>query len=508
MTSVKKILMAIGGGAALAAAVAGGVALERYHLDGRAVETTANASTAAAGERQIAYWVAPMDPNFRRDAPGKSPMGMDLIPVYEDDGDAAEAEAGVVNLSGAVMQNLGVRTAEVVRADLTPEIRTFGTVAFDETRTSHVHVRAEGWIEKLHVRAVGEPVRAGEPLLEIFSPELSVAAWELAREARRGGSDLIPVAGRKLRALGADPRQIEEIARTGELPDAIKLYAPRSGVVVTLDAADGMYLEPDMTVASITDPTVVWLVADVLERHAAFVAEGMEAEARIAGLPDRVWRGAVEYVYADLRPETRTVRLRLRFANPDLLLKPNMYASVTLFAPPKKNVVAVPESALIRTGHAERVVLALGDGRFRSVPVKSGVTVGDSVEILEGVTPGDSVVVSAQFLIDSESSLAAGFRRMEEMAPPAPAEAEAWARATINKAMDAGVNVTHEPIPELGWPAMTMDLGVDAGVERDLMTPGQSVRIGLAKGGDGLYRIVDAEPAADPAAAPAPGGRP
>lgn len=475
--------------AVLAGGIAAGIAIERHHLG----ERDGNAEKASESEKRIAYWVAPMDPNYRRDGPGKSPMGMDLIPVYEGEENATDADAGIVNISGALVQNLGIRTVAAERVDLQPSIRTFGTVAFDETRTSHLHVRREGWIEKLYIRAVGEPVRGDQVVLEMFSPDLAAAAWELVREGSRHSDGLVPVARRKLLALGADPRQVDEISRSGEVPDFIKLYAPRNGVVVGLNAADGMFVQPDMTLLSITDPTSVWLLAEVLEGQAAFVREGMEAEAHVAGLPGRKWRGKVEYIYPDLQPETRTVRLRLSFNNPDLLLKPNMYAAVTLFAPPKKNVVAVPASAVIRTGEGSRVVLSLGDGHFRSVPVNTGVTVGEKTEVLDGVSPGQEVVVSAQFLIDSESSVTAGLRQLEGLSPPR-AEPEAWALATVNAAPGAGkVNVTHEPIPALGWPAMTMNFDVGADIPDDLMKPGRTIRIGLAKGKDGLYRIVAAE---------------
>ncbi len=344
-----------------------------------------------------------------------------------------------------------------------------------------------------------------------------------------------------------------------------------------------MFVEPDMTTISITDPSVVWLVADVFESQASFVHEGMEAEIRVAGMPGRVWTGVVEYVYPDLRPETRTVQLRLRLDNPGLALKPNMYASVSLATKAKENVLAVPQGAVIRTGRSDRLVKAVGEGRFKAIPVKLGQNVGDRFEILEGVSEGDRVVVSAQFLIDSESSLTAGFRQMEDVESssqqtattttgridavnladgkamlthePIPAlgwpamtmdfalddgldaanivagsrvefdfvdmgsgvfaivdvrplgdgpenepaaEPEAWTVAKINGpgAAEGQVNVTHEPIPALGWPAMTMDLGVDAAIAPDMIAPGSRLRIGLAKGADGLYRIVAAEPEA------------
>jgi len=255
-------------------------------------------------------------------------MGMDLIPVYEGEESGLNTDEDAVTLSPATVQNLGVRTAVVERTTLRPAIETFGVVAYDETRTSHVHVRTEGWIERLNVRSVGELIDKGQVLFEVFSPELAIAAWEYVRELEQGDQRTRSGGPRKLLSLGADPRQVDEIRRTRKVPERIKVYAPRSGVAVALNVADGMFVEPEMTTISITDPSVVWLIADVFESQAAFVHEGMEAEVRIAGMPDRVWTGVVEYVYPDLRPETRTVQLRLRLDNPGLALKPNMYASV------------------------------------------------------------------------------------------------------------------------------------------------------------------------------------
>jgi|APTNR8051073442_1049403.scaffolds.fasta_scaffold03530_8 Cu(I)/Ag(I) efflux system membrane fusion protein len=490
---------------ALLGGLGAGIAVERYWNN----NAGRDGDTSGEDEPRILYWVAPMDANYRRDGPGKSPMGMDLIPVYEGEQPAGgEDDAGVVALSPAMVQTIGVRTATVERVELRPSIETFGTVAFDEWRTSHVHVRAEGWIEKLYVRAIGDPVREGDVLFEMFSPDLATAAWEYVRDLENPQSRLRAGSRTKLLSLGADPRQVAEITRTHTVPDRINVYAPRTGVVVKLNVADNMFMTPEMTAVSITDPSVVWLLADVFESQAALVSAGMEAEIRIAGMPERTWRGVVEYVYPDLRTETRTVQVRISIDNPDLALKPNMYASVSLLAPTGTAVLTVPDAAVIRTGRSERLILALGDGRFRARPVRIGQAAGGRVEVLDGVEEGDQVVVSSQFLIDSESSLSAAFQQMDDIEPttaePERAHAhghaapEAWAAATVNgPATDGRVNVTHEPIPALGWPSMTMDLPIAETVAAEGLRPGSRVRIGLAKGPDGLYRIVAAEALAE-----------
>ncbi len=480
-----------------------GVVVERDYLksggDGGVMAASGN-----PGEPKVLYWVAPMDPKYRRDGPGKSPMGMDLVPVYEgEDKAGAESDEGVVKMSPAMVHNLGVRTASAERTTLQPSIETFGVVSYDETRTSHVHVRAEGWIERLNVRSIGETAKKGELLFEIFSPDLATAAWEYVREVQGQDEQMYAGARRKLLSLGVDPRQIDEIRRSRQVPDRIKVYAPRSGVAVALNVADGMFVTPEMTTVSITDPSVVWLIADVFESQAAFVRPGMKAEARIAGMPDRVWKGSIEYVYPDLRPETRTVQLRLRFDNPDLMLKPNMYASVSLVTEAKENVLAVPQGAVIRTGRANRVVKALGDGRFKAVPVKIGQAVGDRIEILEGINEGERVVVSAQFLIDSESSLIAGFRQMEDPETIGESEPAAAPTVTVTKGRIAAVDparreatMTHEPIPSLGWPAMTMDFALDESLDASKLVAGNTVEFDFINAGPGVFAIVAVRPVA------------
>ena len=410
---------------AVAAGVGGGILLERQVLSAQG----APPQQAGTGPR-ILYWWDPMIPDFKSDKPGKSPMGMEMVPVYEGQDQAKAEEKGVVTVSAAAMNNLGVRTAAVERVTLTPTVETFGSITFDESRTAHLHVRSDGWIERLHTRVMGEFVERGQLLMEVFSPNLITAAYEFVREAERGPSGNTEGARRKLLALGVSERQIEEIRKTGAVPERIKVYAPQSGVVEALGVAEGMYVESDVTLMSIVDHASVWVMAEVLESQVGLVSRGMPAEVRVASQPGRTWTGTVDYVYPELRPDTRTARLRIRLANPDHALQPNMFASVRVATRAREGVIAIPNGALIRTGQADRAVLALGDGRFKPVPVTAGLAVGDQVEITDGLKEGDRVVTSAQFLIDSESSLTAGFASMQDVAPPQAARAPLpWARA-------------------------------------------------------------------------------
>ncbi|WP_162306078.1 efflux RND transporter periplasmic adaptor subunit [Oleisolibacter albus] len=472
--------------AVLSAGIGGGVLLDRHVL---------SASSQPPAGRTILYWWDPMMPDFKSPTPGKSPMGMDMVPVYA--GEEPAADPGTVTVTAGMVQMLGVRSVPVESGALAPVLETFGSIAFDESRTAHVHVRAPGWIERLNRRSVGETVARGEVLFEFFSPNLASAAFEYVRELERPGGPGLEGARRKLAALGVDDRQVEEIRSRRTVPDRVKVYAPQSGAIVALDAAEGMYVEPGMTLLSLTDTASVWVTAEVTEGQAAFVRPGLTAQVEVKGLPDRRWSATVEYVYPDLRPETRTLRLRLRLDNPDGVLRPGMFASVHLAASARPAVPTVPADAVIRTGRDDRVVLDLGQGRFRPVPVRTGLTVGDRTEVTEGLRVGDRVVTAAQFLLDSEANLSGGLARLAAAAPePAPA-GPIWTRAVVVAPLaDGMVTLRHDPIPAIGWPAMTMGFAVDPAVTAR-MPEGSTLRVALEKTPEGAYRIVAVEPAGD-----------
>jgi len=478
---------------ALAVGVGGGVAYER-HAE----------KSGAADAKKILYWVAPMDPNYRRDAPGKSPMGMDLIPVFEGQEKASAAEdPDVVALSPAVINTIGVRTGRAERVSLGADVRTVGYVGLNEDRTSHVHVRKEGWIEGLKIRSLGAEVERGDLLFEFFSPELAASSYEYVRDLDRGGSGLTAGWRAKLKALGVSESQIKEIASTRKPADRIRVHAPQDGVVVQLGVGEGMYIKPDQTIMSLSDLSSVWVIADVFESQSSRVVPGMPAEARLAHLPEDVWRGTVDYIYPELDPVTRTLRVRLRFPNPDLKLRPNMFADITLKGKARDNVLAVPTEAVIRTGHSERVVLALGDGRYRAVPVTTGGQFEGRTEILSGLNDGAEVVRSGQFLIDSEANLNAGFARMEDPAPVEtavhdhePGTPEAWGEGVVEAVKEGGAVVTlrHGPIPAIGWPGMTMDMRLAPDARAQTLATGDAIRFGLAKDAEGMFLIVAVEP--------------
>jgi Cu(I)/Ag(I) efflux system membrane fusion protein len=361
-------------------------------------------------------YVCPMHPQIVRDKPGNCPIcGMKLVEKLIDTDEGRHPE---VALSRAVIQNMSVRTAKVVRGTLWKHIQTLGRVEYDETRLVHIHPRTDGWIEDLSLRAEGEPVRKGQELAQLYAPEILSAQVDflLALEPRRRG-----VAGVKadkarnlLRLLDVPDDVIREIERTGETRNRIPVLSPSKGIVTRMMAREGMYVTKDTEMFTIADLSRVWVMVDVFEHQIAWLKPGLRAEISVPAYPGKKWVGMVDYLYPDLDPKTRTLRVRLVFPDPDLILKPNMFADVVIYGGPQKDVLKIPSEALIVTGERETVVKALGEGRFRPVDVVAGMQQEGEVEILSGLEEGDEIVVSGEFLIDSESSLQASFVRMSE----------------------------------------------------------------------------------------------
>ncbi|MGB5261513.1 MAG: efflux RND transporter periplasmic adaptor subunit [Gammaproteobacteria bacterium] len=372
-----------------------------------------HASLAQDGEQEILYWVAPMDPNYRRDKPGKSPMGMDLVPVYAD---ADAGDGSGVTIAPEVVQNLGVRTAVAERSRLWRGIDTVGYVDYDESMVSHIHLRTEGWIENLAVESEGARVTRGQRLFDLYAPELVNAQQEFIQALKIGNQGLVRASRSRLAALGIPDSQISQLEKDRKPGQTIPVYAPQDGVVASLSVREGMFVKPADVIMSLADLSSVWLLAEIFERQADWVKVGQPATVSLSFLPGRTWEGTVEYIYPSLDPKTRTLKARLRFPNPDEALKPNMYANVKIYGGPQEAIVVIPIEALIRTGREERVIIARGGGRFEARRVRAGIESGEWVQMLAGVAPGEEVVVSGQFLIDSEASLRASMRRMDATA--------------------------------------------------------------------------------------------
>lgn len=421
--------------------LAAAVGVAGYYLGQRQTPATTGSDNAPA-RRDVLYWKAPMDPNFRSDKPGTSPMGMELVPVYADGG----GQGADVKIEPAVVNNLGVHTAAVQQGPLARRVEAVGYVAYDEDSLAAVNTRADGWVETLAVKSVGEPVRRGQVLYELFSPKRMSAEREYLTALASGRTTLIAASRQRLRALGYTAKQIERLKRKRKVGERVARHAPRDGVVVSLGVREGAYVKPATQVMRIADLGTVWVLVAVDAADAAWLREGQTAVARFDAFPGQKWQGKVDYIYPELNAQTRTLKLRLRFANPERRLKPNMYANVRIQVQPEENALSIPAQALIRTGRSQRVIVALGDGRFNVCPVEAGLTAGDRVQILNGLQPGQRVVTSAQFMLDSEANVEAAALRLgagrsgcdEAPAPAADHAQDASQHAADDRATPAG----------------------------------------------------------------------
>ena len=461
---------------------------------------TEETSTQPTAEKKPLYWVAPMDPNYRRDKPGQSPMGMDLIPFYGEEGGDSDAGPGTVKISPDVVNNLGVRTAAAHLGSLSSEINTVGYVKYDEDHIEHIHPRVKGWIEKLYVKASGDPVKKGEPLYNLYSPELVNAQEELVMAVERNKPRLIRAAENRLASLRVPVATIKQIKKSGKVKQTVIFYTPQDGVIDKLDIRQGFYVQPGSTIMSIAALDPMWVEAEVFERQAGEVAVGLPVTMTLDYLPGKEWNGVVEYVYPELDAKTRTLRVRMRFGNKEGLLKPDMFAQVVIHLDNSKKTLLVPKEAVIRSGRSSRVVLVLGDGRFKAVNVEVGRFDEQSAEILSGLSEGEKVVTSAQFLIDSESSKTSDFKRMNHSEKTLPVSV--WSEATINSLMadHRMVNVSHKAIPAWDWPEMTMDFTVANEIDVASLKAGMTLNVEITKVQDDQYQITNVHiPGADDA---------
>ena len=396
-------------------------------------------------EKKPLYWVAPMDANYRRDKPGKSPMGMDLIPFYGNEGGGPNEGPGTIMISPSVVNNLGVRTDLVSIQSLHSQINTVGYVNYDEAHLVHVHPRVKGWVEKLYVKASGDPVKKGQPLYEIYSPEMVNAQEELLLALDRKNSRLIKAAKNRLDSLQVPASAVRTLEKTRKVKQTITFYSPKSGVIDNLKIRQGFFVKPGTTIMSIGTLKQVWVNAEVFERQASQIAVGVRVDMSLDYLPGKEWSGTVDYIYPTLDTKTRTIKVRLKFDNKDELLKPGMFAQVIIHGQDNEKVLVVPKEAVIRTGNSNRVVLALGEGSFKSVNVKVGQFNEKYAEILTGVKEGERIVTSAQFLLDSESSKTSDFKRMAVLegdtsmakmeSKDKDTQPKEWAQATVVKIM-------------------------------------------------------------------------
>jgi Cu(I)/Ag(I) efflux system membrane fusion protein/cobalt-zinc-cadmium efflux system membrane fusion protein len=419
-------------GVALCAAAGGWLAGQM--VDGRVGEGQRAAPTAdgegpCAGGAQPLYWKAPMDPTYIREEPGKSPMGMDLVPVCPDGEESAGR--GGVRIDPVLEQSMGVKLARVARRDLSRTIRAVGRVAYDERRVAHVHTKVQGWVEKLYIDYEGQLVERGQPLLEIYSPELVATQDELLVAARyrdqtsaspfedvaKSGAQLFAATRRRLELWDIPDRDIDRLLQTGAIRKNLTLYSPAKGAVTHLMVREGMEVGPNQNLYTIADLSRVWVYAEVYEYELPWVAVGQKGSVELSYMPGATFEASVTYVYPYLDAKTRTARVRLELENPDLALKPDMFTNVRIQAQTRRGTLAVPDEAVLRSGQRSLVIVALGEGRFDPRQVTLGIDSGDGwLEVLDGLSEGEQIVISGQFLIDSESRLREAAQKLLEPA--------------------------------------------------------------------------------------------
>jgi len=358
--------------------------------------------------------------------PAKDQMGMDYVPVYAD-ADASDP-AGTVRIDPVTVQNIGVRTAVAQVRTIAREINTLGRVDYDEQRITRLHPKTQGWVEELRIGTTGESIQNDEILLSIYSPQLvssqqeyllALKSFETLSESpfedvRRGATDMVDTSLERLRLLDVPEHQITALTESREASRVLHIHSPAEGIVVNVGVRDGQYVTPQTELYMIADLSTVWVFVDIFEEELPWVSVGDEAEMRVTAVPGTTLRGNLTYIYPYADSKTRTIKARLEFDNSDLTLKPDMFADVTIYASPRENVVVVPSEAIVRSGLQEQVFVVRAPGKFEPRKVEIGLSGEGVTEIRNGVSIGDEVVVSAQFLIDSESKLRESAAKMME----------------------------------------------------------------------------------------------
>ena len=367
-----------------------------------------------------------MNPEVTSPVPAKDNMGMDYVPVYAEDTEAA----GTVRIDAVTEQNMGVRTATAQRKNLSRIVRAVGRVAYDEERIVRLHPKTEGWIEQLRVDKTGEKVKKNDDLLSIYSPQLvaSLQEYILAlnnlkvlekspiEDIRRGAQELVDSSRERLKLLDVPAHQLHELQHSHSIKKSLHIHSPADGIVVQIGAREGQFVTPSTEIYMIADLSRVWVYADIYEYELPWIKEGDAVEMRLAGVPGRVFKGHLAFIYPYAEAKTRTIKVRLVFDNAELLLKPDMFAEINIQAASQPDALVIPAEAVMRSGSGSQVFIALGAGRFEPRTIKTGLASDGDVAILDGLEAGEQVVTSAQFLIDSESNLREATAKM--LAPP------------------------------------------------------------------------------------------
>lgn len=381
---------------------------------------------AMDAERSPLYYRSPMNPEVTSPVPAKDQMGMDYVPVYADED--STGPSGTVRIDPVTVQNIGVRTAIAERRSLAREIHTVGRVGYDEQRITRLHPKTQGWVENLRIGTTGEAINRNEILLSFYSPQLVSSQQEYLlalrnletlsaspfEDVQRGAADLVDTSLERLRLFDVPEHQIEELKVSREVKKLLHIHSPTKGIIINVGAREGQFVTPQTELYMIADLSSVWVFVDLFEEELPWVGVGDEAEMQVAAVPATTFRGKLTYIYPYAESKTRTIKARLEFQNEDQMLKPEMFADIMIHASARSDVIVVPSEAIIRSGLREQVFVVRGAGKFEPREVELGVRSGALTEIRSGIAPGEEVVVSAQFLIDSESSLREAAAKMRE----------------------------------------------------------------------------------------------
>jgi len=478
----------------------GGFYAGRSSLHGggeHAAPAAAQASSSVVGEKRILYWHDPMVPGPRFDKPGKSPfMDMQLVPVYAD-----QAGDSGVRISPTVQQNLGVRTAAVRKATVSSSFGAVGTVQFDERLSVSVQTRVAGYVERLHVRAPMERVRQGQALASVFAPEWLAPQGELLALKRAGvGPDVVAAARDRLRAMSIPESLVRQSEESGTAQARFTLHAPASGVVAELGVREGAAVSPGTTLFRIAGLEKVWAVAEVPEAQAVRLVPGQKVKAALQADPGQRFDGSLKEILPQVSATTRTLQARFEVDNRGGRLTPGMLLRLEVDGPSSARLL-VPAEAVIRTGTRAVAIVRKDAGGFEPRQVQLGADFGDDLEVLGGLVEGDQVVASGQFLIDSEARLKSVLGAMEAPHPaPSPAAASAarpsgaYASAgRVESVENDSITISHDPVPELKWPAMTMGFGKPDPKAFPAVKPGDRIRFEFRKGGPMDWELVSVQ---------------
>jgi membrane fusion protein, copper/silver efflux system len=393
--------------------------------------------TAAHAEHKPLFYRNPMNQEITSPVPAKDEMGMDYIPVYPDDNAQNAAPAGTVKIDPTVVQDIGVRTAKAKRTTLSRHIRTIGRVTYDEERVARLHPKYDGWVEQLFVDKTGEKVKKGTMLLSIYSPQLVATENEYLLaldnagklkdspfpDVREGAESLLRSTRERLQLLDMPAHQLRQLTRERKALKGVHIHSPFDGIVMNIGAREGERITPQTELYMIADLSRIWVLVDLYEDDIPWVHVGDTAQMQVSGIPGRTFTGKLTYVYPYLEAKTRTIKVRLEFNNPGLLLKPDMFANIDIAANKQVNAIAVPSEAIVRTGIQDQVFVERSPGEFEPRNVTVGVASDGQTQIISGLEADETVVTSGQFLIDSESKLREATAKMMEPNQPASAVA-------------------------------------------------------------------------------------